>query len=58
MNRRGIILAGGSGTPVTIPMLPDRRSLNLSTAAGIATYEALRQVGAVGRLLAGMATRG
>ncbi len=27
-----------------IPMLPDRRCLNLSTAAGIATYEALRQI--------------
>jgi tRNA (cytidine/uridine-2'-O-)-methyltransferase len=38
------LLAGGSGTPVTIPMLPERRSLNLSTAVGIATYEALRQV--------------
>jgi tRNA (cytidine/uridine-2'-O-)-methyltransferase len=38
------ILAGGSGTPVTIPMLSERRSLNLSTAVGIATYEALRQV--------------
>lgn len=29
---------------VTIPMLPDRRSLNLSTSVGIAAYEALRQV--------------
>lgn len=29
---------------VAIPMLPDRRCLNLSTAAGIATYEALRQI--------------
>ena len=38
------ILAGGSGEPVTIPMLPQRRSLNLSTAAGIVTYEALRQL--------------
>ncbi|PTL77874.1 tRNA (cytidine(34)-2'-O)-methyltransferase [Vitiosangium sp. GDMCC 1.1324] len=38
------IIAGGSGTAVTIPMLPERRSLNLSTAVGIATYEALRQV--------------
>jgi tRNA (cytidine/uridine-2'-O-)-methyltransferase len=28
---------------VSIPMLPDRRSLNLSTAVGIATYEAIRQ---------------
>lgn len=29
---------------VGIPMLPDRRSLNLSTAVGIAAYEALRQI--------------
>jgi tRNA (cytidine/uridine-2'-O-)-methyltransferase len=32
------------GAPVNIPMLEDRRSLNLSTAVGIAAYEALRQV--------------
>jgi tRNA (cytidine/uridine-2'-O-)-methyltransferase len=50
----------GSGAPpwlheelgerrVTIPhAAPDLRSLNLSTAAGIATYEALRQVGGLG----------
>jgi tRNA (cytidine/uridine-2'-O-)-methyltransferase len=38
------ILRGGSGSTVTIPMLEERRSLNLSTAVGIATYEALRQV--------------
>jgi tRNA (cytidine/uridine-2'-O-)-methyltransferase len=38
------ILEAGSGQRVTIPMLPQRRSLNLSTAVGIATYEALRQV--------------
>lgn len=38
------ILGSGTGEQVTIPMLPDRRSLNLSTAVGIATYEALRQV--------------
>jgi tRNA (cytidine/uridine-2'-O-)-methyltransferase len=32
---------------VTIPQLnPELRSLNLSTAVGIATYEALRQIGA------------
>lgn len=30
-----------------VPMLPDRRSLNLSTCAGIVTYEALRQLGAL-----------
>lgn len=38
------IVEGGQGRPLAIPMLPDRRSLNLSTAVGIATYEALRQV--------------
>lgn len=32
------------GQLVHLPMLPDRRSLNLSTAVGIATYEALRQI--------------
>ena len=30
----------------TIPMLPDRRCLNLSTSVGIAAYEALRQISA------------
>ena len=38
------VLQGGSGSLTTIPMLDDRRSLNLSTAVGIAAYEALRQV--------------
>lgn len=38
------VLEGGQGTKVTIPMLEERRSLNLSTAVGIAAYEALRQV--------------
>lgn len=38
------ILEGASGVAVTIPMLPERRSLNLSTSVGIATYEALRQL--------------
>ncbi|MGA9520110.1 MAG: tRNA (cytidine(34)-2'-O)-methyltransferase [Myxococcaceae bacterium] len=38
------VLEGGSGEVANIPMLPERRSLNLSTAAGIATYEALRQL--------------
>jgi tRNA (cytidine/uridine-2'-O-)-methyltransferase len=42
------ILSGGSGEVVTIPMLADRRSLNLSTAVGIAAYEGLRQLGASG----------
>lgn len=38
------VLQGGAGMVTTIPMLDDRRSLNLSTAVGIAAYEALRQV--------------
>ena len=33
---------------VRIPMLPARRSLNLSTSVGIATYEAIRQLAAAG----------
>jgi tRNA (cytidine/uridine-2'-O-)-methyltransferase len=41
------ILQGGSGQVATLPMLPGRRSLNLSTAVGIATYEVLRQTGAL-----------
>jgi tRNA (cytidine/uridine-2'-O-)-methyltransferase len=39
------VLSGGDGVSVSIPMLPERRSLNLSTAAGVGTYEALRQLG-------------
>lgn len=38
------ILEGGTGEKVGIPMLADRRSLNLSTSVGIAAYEALRQL--------------
>lgn len=38
------VMEGGTGTAVTIPMLEDRRSLNLSTSVGVGTYEALRQV--------------
>jgi len=39
----------GVSQRVTIPHAnPDLRSLNLSTAAGIATYEALRQLGTLG----------
>ncbi|MCS4535900.1 tRNA (cytidine(34)-2'-O)-methyltransferase [Corynebacterium sp. HS2168-gen11] len=33
---------------VRIPMLPGRRSMNLSNAAAVATYEAWRQLGYVG----------
>src|SRR5262249_8752520 len=40
------ILRSDSGQAVAIPMLPQRRSLNLSTAVGVAAYEALRQLGA------------
>ncbi len=38
------VLEGGQGTKLSIPMLEDRRSLNLSTAVGIGAFEALRQV--------------
>ncbi len=38
------VLDSGIGELAAIPMLPQRRSLNLSTAVGIATYEALRQL--------------
>ena len=38
------VMDGGTGTAVTIPMLAERRSLNLSTAVGIGAYAALRQV--------------
>ncbi len=38
-----------AGNRVTIPHAnPDLRSLNLSTAAGVAAYEALRQTGGFG----------
>lgn len=36
---------GSMGEALTIPMLEERRSLNLSTSVGIAAYEALRQIG-------------
>jgi tRNA (cytidine/uridine-2'-O-)-methyltransferase len=42
------ILTSRMGEVGCIPMLPDRRSLNLSTAVGIATYEALRQIAFAG----------
>jgi len=38
------ILLGGAGTPLAIPMLSGVRSLNLSTAAGVGVYEALRRI--------------
>ena len=39
-----LVLEQGPGATVTIPMLDERRGLNLSTSVGIATYEALRQI--------------
>jgi tRNA (cytidine/uridine-2'-O-)-methyltransferase len=38
------VYAMSEGMCVTIPMLEGIRSLNLSTAVGIATYEAMRQL--------------
>jgi tRNA (cytidine/uridine-2'-O-)-methyltransferase len=38
------VLATAPGRHVRIPMRPETRSLNLSTAVGVALYEALRQV--------------
>jgi tRNA (cytidine/uridine-2'-O-)-methyltransferase len=38
------VLATAPGRQVRIPMRPETRSLNLSTAVGVALYEALRQV--------------
>ncbi len=38
------VLEGTDGQNVTLPMLADRRGLNLSTSVGIAAYEALRQL--------------
>lgn len=38
------VLESGLGAAVSIPMLEDRQSLNLSTAVGVVAYEALRQL--------------
>lgn len=38
------LLAANEGTCLTIPMVPGARSLNLATSAGIALYEAVRQL--------------
>ena len=38
------LLAANAECCLTIPMLPQTRSLNLATAVGIVLYEALRQV--------------
>jgi len=43
------LLAENADRCLTIPMEPEARSLNLSTAAGIVLYEALRQVRSTGR---------
>lgn len=40
------LLAAHPDECLTIPMRPEARSLNLSTAAGIVLYEAIRQVSA------------
>ena len=42
------LLSAYEDRTVALPMLPGSRSLNLSTSAGIALYEALRQVGSTG----------
>ena len=42
------ILGSRMDRAVRIPMLPDRRSLNLSNSAAIVVYEALRQNGFAG----------
>jgi tRNA (cytidine/uridine-2'-O-)-methyltransferase len=38
------VLGAGAGEVVSIPMLAQRRCLNLSTAVGVGAYEALRQL--------------
>lgn len=38
------LLSAAHGVPLRVPMLDERRSLNLSTAVGIVAYEALRQL--------------
>lgn len=39
------LLRRHTDTAVRLPMLPDRRCLNLSNAVAVATYEVLRQMG-------------
>lgn len=39
----GTLMQKHSDTSLYIPMLPERRSLNLATSAGIGLYEAIRQ---------------
>lgn len=43
-----VLTAIGPQSHVRLPMLPDRRSLNLSNAASIAVYEGWRQLGFTG----------
>ena len=40
-----VLDALGEDFTIRIPMLPDSRSLNLSNAAAVVAYEALRQLG-------------
>ena len=39
------LLEKNQGTSITIPMLEDQRSLNLSNSVSIVVYEAIRQIG-------------
>ncbi len=39
------LLQENKETAITIPMLPNQRSLNLSNSAAIVVYEAIRQIG-------------
>ncbi|MBQ7314746.1 MAG: tRNA (cytidine(34)-2'-O)-methyltransferase [Clostridia bacterium] len=47
------LLRAHMSTTVRLPMLPDRRCLNLSNAVAVATYEVLRQWGFPGMLCEG-----
>lgn len=42
------LLAANPASCLTIPMVPDTRSINLATAAGIVLFEAVRQLAASG----------
>ena len=42
------LLGGHRSEVLAIPMMPERRSLNLSNAVAVALYEALRQLGSSG----------
>lgn len=42
------LITSGMGTPITIPILPHIRSLNLSNAVAVVAYEVVRQRGVLG----------